>query len=676
MAAIPKAKFSIPFKWVAITAYAILIIPILIFFIGWLKWYFGIIFSAILLFGAFWLIKKDYWKNEDKIELPVFHFALIVIVFGIWIIFAGNCGIGVSNYDTKWRTAILRDLIEYDWPVYYPETGSNLCYYFVFWMIPALFGKLMGLTGAFVIQWLWTLLIVVVSFLIISYIFKDYGTNMLWLICSFIVLWSGINLLGSIITDVLDLNLYGIGLNMNEAYCDAFFNGESFNFLYRSDQDLISNPYNQILIWIAVPLFLQNRKIHNYAFIGLVLLPFSPWGTIGTAFFMVIDAVRCIYKESFKVFIKEAFSVQNICAIMSVFIVFALFFTANSRTSGQEGGGFGILTLSKFDAPRILGLIVFWLCEFGIYSAFIWKKFRNDYTFVSLLPILLLIPFFWIGSIWGRDFCMNASVPALFIFMIYMIKYVKEEVANKKLDLKNFALVSCLLIASTTPIFYWCGKTKTLIVEQTLVVQDDSFYTLSNKTIESNANFLVDNADETPFFKYLAKSYGAPLASAELSGISAITDIDEYLDYLKGKDCTIFIAIRDISSFSLRQETVDRMKLLGFGNELDTLIQKEHHSFIGIVKNGSVVAQQIGGDEYISYKDTVDDYPVIMETEPFSSLNLITIDIKGNNYSVDATGFNIVVSDNSTGFVIDSAAFDTQVDENTCYRLKQHGEGK
>ena len=65
-----KTKLSIPFKWAAITAYAILIVPILIFFVGWLKWYFAILFSGVLLFGAYWAIKKDYWDNKDCIEMP------------------------------------------------------------------------------------------------------------------------------------------------------------------------------------------------------------------------------------------------------------------------------------------------------------------------------------------------------------------------------------------------------------------------------------------------------------------------------------------------------------------------------------------------------------------------------------------------------------------------------
>ncbi len=509
MKKVSQVKVTISFKWIAIAAHAILVIPILLFFMGWLRWYWGILFSAILLFGTFWVIKKDYWNNTDKLELPALQFALITILLGLWILYSGSCGIGVSNYDTPWRTAYLRDLINFEWPVYYPEIDAGLCYYLIFWLVPALFGKIFGLVGAFFVQWIWMLFIVLVSFLLISYLFRDYRAHVLWLICSFIILWSGINLLGTILTDVMGWNPYG-GINMRatEDYCAGFANGESFNFLYRCNEEYIKQIYNQLPIIVCVPLFLQNRKIHNFAYWGLLLFPFSPWGTIGLGILMIIDAIHhIIIKNNFKSFLREVFSIQNICSVFSAFVVFGLFFTANSRTDISQGGGFGILTLSKFDFPRIAGLIIFWLCEFGIYFALIWKKYKTDWHFWMLLPVLLLIPFFWVGNIWGRDFCMNVSLPALYILMIYMIDYVKDEVMEQKINGKNLILIICLVAAAATPVFDWAGKAKIMIAQKSIVVQDDSFYTYSDKQPEELINQLVAHPDEMLFYQLLAKPY-------------------------------------------------------------------------------------------------------------------------------------------------------------------------
>jgi hypothetical protein len=119
----------------------------------------------------------------------------------------------------------------------------------------------------------------------------------------------------------------------------------------------------------------------------------------------------------------------------------------------------------------------------------------------------MLIPFFWMGSIGGRDFCMNVSLPSLYVLMIYMISYVKDEIMDKRLSLKNFILLVCLVCAVTTPIFNWVYKTKTMISQKTFVVQDDSIYTLSDKSIEEGlyGNFLAPIGNDSLFDNYLAK---------------------------------------------------------------------------------------------------------------------------------------------------------------------------
>lgn len=661
-----KKTVSIPFKWVAITAYAVLVIPILIFFFGWLRWYWAILFSLVLLFGIGWMIKKEYLKKQDKLEIPMIHTFIAIIVLGLWVIYAGNCGVSVSNYDTQYRTAVLRDLVEYGWPVYYPQTGGNLVYYLTFWMVPALVGKVLGMNAAFVALWLWQFIVVVLSFLLILYLIKDVKPHTVWTSCLFFMMWSGLNVIGAIVTDVLGLNLYGFQLGLNENYCDMFFNGESFNFYYRSNQDFICEPYNQIVIWLCVPLMLENRQIKNYAVIGLLIFPYSPWATIGIALLMIADIINSVKEMGFVRFAKEAISIQNICVLLSVFVVFGLFFTSSSRIGGNSEGSFGVITLSKFDSPRILGLVIFWNCEFLIYFIFLYTKNKQDKLFKSLLPILLFIPFFWIGNIWGRDFCMNVSLPALFVLMIYMIKYFLEEVWHKELNLKIMAFICCLVIAASSPVMDWAVKAKTMISNKSMSVQNDSTYTYSNKNPEEYGNFVVTDADRFAFFKILSKKSNISVLHSE---ISSITNIDDYFDYLNGKDYTVLIAVQDIQGFSLRQETVDRLKYLGYNDDINLLMEREYHAFIGITDNGNFIYQQVGQDEHIAYSGAVNgDKKVQVESATLNYGNFSVISVDGADYSKKGRGLNIVVIDNASGYVIDSVAFDTHVDEMVCTR--------
>lgn len=81
MEIIKKMKLSIPFKWVAITAYAILIAPIIIFFFGWLRWYWALI-PTVLIQGiiALELIQNSKIK-QDKI---------FIITVLLAVCFSGN----------------------------------------------------------------------------------------------------------------------------------------------------------------------------------------------------------------------------------------------------------------------------------------------------------------------------------------------------------------------------------------------------------------------------------------------------------------------------------------------------------------------------------------------------------------------------------------------------------
>lgn len=503
-----SCKLHVKFKTIVAIAYAILLIPILIFFIGWLKWYYALLFSFILLAGMWLMYRSDYLNKTESLDIPLKTFICIAVIIGFWILIAGNCGVSVSNYDTSWRRANLRDLINFDWPVYYDSTSNYTAYYHTFWMVPALIGKIFGWHAALIAQAAWLWIIIMVSFLLISFLLHADSSKLLFLICIVIVGWSGLNALGCIFMQQAGWNARPFCLSRNESYCDFLFNGESFNYHYRSNEDFLCENYNQLPIWLVVPLMLENRKIKNYAFIGILLLPYSPWGVIGIAILMIIDAIHqaidYVKEKQVKELFFEIFSVPNMCILASVGVVFGFYFSGTSSLS-NDVARFGILTLSKFDAPRIIGLIVFWLCEFGIYYMFLWKDNRKDHLFIWSLPALMIIPICWVSTIWGRDFCMNVSLPILYMLMIYMIIYLKDHVMEKILTLKNLVLLVCLFIAFSTPILDWGGKIQIMIENRSIQVTDDYYYTFSDKEITDHpylANMLVKDPG---LFTYISK---------------------------------------------------------------------------------------------------------------------------------------------------------------------------
>lgn len=662
-------KFSVSFRNVVILALSVLILPILVFFFGWLRWYYALPFSAVLLLGAFWLVKQDYWENSDRIEIPLHILLAACVVFTLWIFLSGSCWFSIGSVDIEWRNTYLQDLITRQWPVYYPEKGGYLCYYFTYWMIPALFGKLGGMSWAWVALAIQDLLILLLAFLLIAYLVKDYKNTTLKLILIFMVLWSGLRPLGAWFSNAVLPPEWGYGTN----------------FYYRPNSDVLAQVYNQLPIWIVVPLFLENRKIRNYAFMGLLLFPFSPWGTTGIGIIMIADVLYQFFKEKNIAFMKEAFSLQNVSAIISIFCVFGLFFFGNGQYSCPYQG-YSIFNIWGTDIQNLFiqCIIIFWLCEFGIYYFLTWRKLKHDFLYRVIFIALAAFPLIHVGAGW--DFAMNASLPLLYILMIYLIYYIKEELAIiehcKCVSIKNALLFTLLIIAcysSLTEFVTW--KVKELNTKNTLSIQNTTIWTFSDMLGYEGywkPDEMTFSTDSKFFFEHLAKkidkeAYSRLSISQNLSQIREIEDLDEYLEYLFDKDCAIMIAVQDIQGPYMTPETLEKLKTLGFDDGIDILSDGTYHSFIGVVSNGDLLYQQVGGDEYICYdaKALIGGRDLHMESGTFTQGNLSVINLDPGHYSAHGRGLNIVVYDNNAERVIDSVAFDMYVAERTCTRKYQ-----
>ena len=110
-----------------IYSYIYLILPVLIFFIGYLKPIISIPISIGICVMFFLLIKQAIEEKEkviSKIILPILFIVILIIC-----IFAGQGGLFYQSADHHWRNAIFRDLVNFEWPVYYSDSNSALNYY-------------------------------------------------------------------------------------------------------------------------------------------------------------------------------------------------------------------------------------------------------------------------------------------------------------------------------------------------------------------------------------------------------------------------------------------------------------------------------------------------------------------------------------------------------------------
>lgn len=506
-------KIRIKFYVVNIMSYVYILMPIIIFFTNWLKSYIGYSASILLIIGSILIIRKDGFDKNDVMEFSMVPFAISCSLIIVWVAYSGLGGYFYQTGDNHYRNAIYRDLIQYDWPIIYPETDNALVYYFNFWLVPALVGKIFGWTVGNFALYLWGLLGILLIYLNILYYLKCQKGWKLILSAIFIMVWSGENVVGIVISNMLHICVNSVAFGSFEGWLDFSRNGYDCSYLYRSNIDALCQVYNQTIVpWLAVCMVLNKPKTRIFAFIGLCALCCGPIPFIGLLpiFFAlsVKEMLPEIKKHNYIYITKEIFSIPNLIASITIFPIMWIFFKTNTSFSGENGGHFIGLFVpwEAFDIWRVITLILFYFLEFGIYMIFIWKKYKNDALFWTILGALILIPIFKIGSI--RDFCMNASLPSLFVLMIYTEKYVMEEFKDSYLWKEAFHYVTLIIILciSTTTLINDCvGKSMWMIRNNHFPYVADDVVTLSNKNAEENPNFLIHDWQNTAFFLHLSK---------------------------------------------------------------------------------------------------------------------------------------------------------------------------
>ncbi len=196
--------------WLSRLAYLYLLLPFIIFCLGWLRLSIALPTTVLMLWVLWrlWSPKRrpelakgslDFEENDQVQNREILHIILAILLTGLWVFLSGVGGYAFQNWDHHWRNAVLRDLITFDWPVVYssPERGpiKMLVYYVGYWLPAALTGKLLGWKFANLTLFLWTWLGVLLVTLHFGLKLKTSSLKAILLLIAF----SGMDALGALV---------------------------------------------------------------------------------------------------------------------------------------------------------------------------------------------------------------------------------------------------------------------------------------------------------------------------------------------------------------------------------------------------------------------------------------------------------------------------------------------
>ncbi len=173
-------------------AIAYLIIPFILFILGWIKPFIAYPLVAVLLLSLMYSLKGAAILpvRYDLIRKNTRHIITSVFILSVVLFLSGLTGNWHQHTDYGVRNDIFIDLITKSWPTPL-EDGKYFIYYFQTWLPAALVGSLCGWKAA---QWAYFLWILLGMLFVLYYTYKALNRISFWIVL-LLVAWNGIELI-------------------------------------------------------------------------------------------------------------------------------------------------------------------------------------------------------------------------------------------------------------------------------------------------------------------------------------------------------------------------------------------------------------------------------------------------------------------------------------------------
>jgi|GEM_PF-3069774 len=392
--------------------YVYIFLPILIFFLGWLKPYIGIPAAAVLLFCMYRLFVQC--KKEKTLGVEIKYLSLgSVLAAGVLAWISGAGAFGIQNEEHALYNAVLRLLIE--------GTGDKtLSYDIGFYLPAALAGKLFGRLAGEIVLLGWTFLGVVIVFYLIA---KVTGKDKFWTVVLF-ALFGGLDIVGVLL----------VKGTLADTPITAYIEDWAGFFEFWGFTPALLHGFDTcISAWIITLLLILQKDNKNVVFLWAAAIFMCPLPAVGMMPFVVLKLLKgritdtgffektppeVCDKKTVTENLKEAVTLNNILGGLVVGILSAVYVF-----SRHVSLTFGI------GRQRYMGVffgtwMVFVLLEVGAYLWVMWKDNRKKTVYLVLLFTLALLPLFRLGD--TAEFGTEAAYPALLILFLMVLQTLEN----------------------------------------------------------------------------------------------------------------------------------------------------------------------------------------------------------------------------------------------------------
>lgn len=415
-----------------------LALPVLLFFIFWIKPIYSIILIVVFLYSFY-----QYSKNSKKsyLAIPLWQLISVVIIVGIWVFISGAGGWGFQSPDLAKHSSIYKDIIENGSPTSYIYHSKKIylsAYLGYYISIPLIFGSLPWPIMMSIIT-IFTFLGAILGVFWFCILAKSFSPK--WVL--FFMLVGGLDFAGLINGEGITK---AFSIIREDFYNKLPFFAISIDpkmlLLYEGNtHSLFWGPQHALVCWLATGLFTYEwfvEKSIKYSPVYLILVPF--WSP-----FILLGLTPIIIYQTIKDGIKKYLILSNL-AMIPIFIVIIWFVNSVPVANLEKGFIFykpDRLLNYLYEIKAYLFFVFFEVIIWLIPTYLILKKNKESKSLLFFIAIILcLVPMYKLGK-WN-DFVQRVSMPALFILWILVAQAWQ---VNKKLIFN--ALFSVLLIVGS-----------------------------------------------------------------------------------------------------------------------------------------------------------------------------------------------------------------------------------
>ena len=411
---------------------------VFLWLLEWVKPVYSIPVIGLLGFGLYRFLRDPSTQEKIKVSKGVLVFSAILLL--LYTLLCGSGGLFVQTFDWLKHNAILHDLISEGWPVYYHHEMDHamLTYYIGQYLVPAAIGKLFHSFRAGELAMLaWNFAGIFLSVMLLFHVSKaDTWRKQIFSVFVF-CFFSAVLFLSRL--------LYAAtAINVNDVISDRYFLSNLSVFFRSTLNTFRWIPTNGPPAWIAAALFAQQQDSPKYYLLiaaPLLLhasLPFLGLALLMLGIFVIKMARPDTLREERVRWLKDSVSIPNLCALLGL-MVEAVYLMGNVAEEKPAEVGISFIEYGANSA------LYFCFCAgFICYSAVIFKTFKEIPLFYVVNAQLLLLPFFKFGLY--NDLCMNASIPAMFLLMVFVIRGMFQYTLQQGVSHGRVVLLSLLLI--------------------------------------------------------------------------------------------------------------------------------------------------------------------------------------------------------------------------------------